>query len=121
MNLWEERVNGDFVRSLIRSRQVSAVHDLSDGGLVVGAAEMALASNVGVELAATSRAHAHPFLFGEDQGRYLLATRAPEAVEAAALQAGVKVAIAGRAGGDAFAAPGLFSIPLSLHWSRAGG
>ncbi|MDB5453348.1 MAG: phosphoribosylformylglycinamidine synthase subunit PurL, partial [Caulobacteraceae bacterium] len=38
---------------------------------------MALASNIGVTLAATSHTHAHPFLFGEDQARYLVATRDP--------------------------------------------
>src|SRR5580700_3086925 len=64
-----ERRNGDFVRGLIRSGQVSAVHDLSDGGLAIAAAEMALASNVGLELSPTSLTHAHGFLFGEDQGR----------------------------------------------------
>jgi phosphoribosylformylglycinamidine (FGAM) synthase-like enzyme len=44
---------------------------------------MALASNVGVELEASSHAHAHGFMFGEDQGRYLVATDQPERVIAA--------------------------------------
>src|SRR6202012_751336 len=43
-----EKKNGDFVRGLIRSGQVKVVHDLSDGGLICAAAEMALASGVGV-------------------------------------------------------------------------
>ena len=68
------------------------MHDLSDGGLIVAAAEMALASDVGITLDATSRAHAHIFLFGEDQGRYLIATREPERVIAQALAAHVNVA-----------------------------
>jgi len=53
-----------------RRGRARTVHDLSDGGLIAAAAEMALASNVGLTLDATSRAHAHVFLFGEDQGRY---------------------------------------------------
>jgi phosphoribosylformylglycinamidine synthase len=41
-------VRGDFVRGLIRKIRVSAVHDISDGGLLVAAAEMALAGGRGV-------------------------------------------------------------------------
>ena len=113
VDLVAERRAGELVRALIRDRKVCAVHDLSDGGLVIAAAELALASNIGVVLDATSAAHAHPFLFGEDQGRYLIATRAPEAVIAAALAAGVNAALVGGVGGDAFASTGLFRIPLA--------
>ncbi len=115
VDLAAEKANGDFVRGLIKAGQVSAVHDLSDGGLVIAAAEMALASDCGVELSASSAEHAHLFLFGEDQARYLIATAEPEAVEAAALAAGVNLAIVGKAGGHDFAAgEGLFRMPLSL-------
>jgi len=109
-----ERRAGDFVRGLITSGQVTVVHDLSDGGLVAAAAEMALASNVGVVLNASSHEHAHFYLFGEDQGRYLVATSDPDALIGAAHAAGVHASIAGRAGGQAFASePGLFTIPLA--------
>jgi len=107
-----ERRAGDFVRGLIRKGQVSAVHDLSDGGLVVAAAEMALASKVGIELSPTSQAHAHGFLFGEDQGRYLIAVADAEPIVAAAHLAGLNVALAGQAGGTDFACHTLFRIPL---------
>jgi phosphoribosylformylglycinamidine synthase len=113
VDLAAERKAGDLVRDLIRDRKVAAVHDLSDGGLVVAAAEMALASDIGVTLDATSAAHAHPFLFGEDQGRYLIATRAPEAVIAQALSAGVNAALVGTVGGEVFGSTGLFAIPLA--------
>ncbi|MBI5940521.1 MAG: phosphoribosylformylglycinamidine synthase subunit PurL, partial [Caulobacterales bacterium] len=107
-----ERKTGDFVRGLIRSRQVTVVHDLSDGGLIVGASDMALASNVGVTLEATSPDNAHPFLFGEDQARYLIATNDPESLLKAAADAGLRASVVGQAGGDAFASKGLFSIPM---------
>ncbi|MBS0412655.1 MAG: phosphoribosylformylglycinamidine synthase II, partial [Proteobacteria bacterium] len=113
VDLAAERRHGDFVRGLIKTGQVTAVHDLSDGGLAVAAAEMALASGVGITLDATSVAHAHPFLFGEDQARYLIATRGPEAIIAAALAAGVPVAPVGTVGGEAFGSTGVFSIPLA--------
>jgi phosphoribosylformylglycinamidine synthase subunit PurL len=114
VDLTAERRNGDFVRGLIQDEMVNAVHDLADGGLALAAAEMALASDLGITLAATSALHAHALLFGEDQARYLIATPAPEAVIARALEAGVPVAPVGRAGGQAFASGELFSIPLAV-------
>jgi phosphoribosylformylglycinamidine synthase II len=112
VDLGLERKNGDFVRALIASGRVTACHDLSDGGLAIAAAEMALASNIGVTLSATSHTHAHPFLFGEDQARYLVATRDPQRIIASAQADGVHAIVAGEAGGDAFASRELFSIPL---------
>src|SRR6266702_3518143 len=50
VDLMAERRVGDFVRGLIGEQFVSAVHDLSDGGLVVAVAEMALASGIGARL-----------------------------------------------------------------------
>src|SRR5271170_6933389 len=70
VDLAAERRNGAFVASLIRGSQVSAVHDLSDGGLAVALAEMALAGGIGATIAAEDTEHA--FFFGEDQARYVL-------------------------------------------------
>ncbi|MGI8841381.1 MAG: phosphoribosylformylglycinamidine synthase subunit PurL [Caulobacteraceae bacterium] len=112
VDLAAERRNGDFVRGLIRLGALRSAHDLSDGGLIVAAAEMALASDVGLTLDAGHRANAHARLFGEDPGRYLIATDDAEAVVVAASRAGVDLAPVGLAGGDAFACEGVFSIPL---------
>jgi phosphoribosylformylglycinamidine synthase len=109
-----ERKTGDFVRGLIRAGETRVVHDLSDGGLVAAAAEMAMAADVGVTLNATSHEHAHFYLFGEDQARYLIATSNAEALIAKAQAAGVHASVAGRAGGNRFASEaGLFSMPLA--------
>ena len=80
VDLAAERRNGAFVASLIQESRVSAVHDLSDGGLAVALAEMAMAGGIGATIAAEGPEHA--FFFGEDQGRYVL-TAAP--AEAAAI------------------------------------
>jgi phosphoribosylformylglycinamidine synthase II len=112
VDLTAERKNGDFVRGLIPTGLVAGLHDLSDGGLLIAAADVALASKVGITLNASSHLHAHPYLFGEDQARYLIATPDPDAVLAAAKEAGVHANLAGVAGGDAFASTGLFSIPM---------
>jgi phosphoribosylformylglycinamidine synthase len=113
VDLAVEKRNGDFVRNLIQSGQVCVVHDLSDGGLMAAAAEMALASGVGVQLNPPDELPAHAWLFGEDQGRYLIATQAGDALLAAAEAQGVPARIVGEAGGDVIATPGLFSLALA--------
>ncbi len=113
VDLAVERRNGELVRGLIGSGAVSVCHDLSDGGLVGAAADMALASNVGVVLNAVQDLPAHAFLFAEDQGRYLIGTSEPRAIMDAAVRAGVPVAIVGAARGEALAVGGLFETPLS--------
>ena len=121
VDLAAERRNGDVVRALIRSGAVTVCHDLSDGGLVGAAAEMAMASGVGVALGGVFDLPAHVFLFGEDQGRYLIGSSEPRAIMDAATRAGVPVAIVGAARGEALAVNGLFDVPLSdLHQANEG-
>ena len=96
VDLAAERRNGDLVRDLIVSGAVLACHDLSDGGLAMALAEMALAGSAGIVLDATPDGlPLHAWLFGEDQGRYLLETADADAVLAAARAAGVPARIAG--------------------------
>ncbi len=77
VDLIEERRNGDFVRKLIEQGAVTAVHDVSDGGLLVALAEMSMAGGVGCALeAAPIRCDA--YWFGEDQGRYIVTTKTPD-------------------------------------------
>ena len=72
VDLAHEKKVGDFVRSLIERGIATAVHDLSDGGLAVGLAEMAMASGIGAEVVALADIDPIPQFFGEDQGRYLV-------------------------------------------------
>lgn len=112
-----ERKTGDFVRGLIEGGELTVVHDLSDGGLIGAAADMALASDCGVVLDASSAAHAHVLLFAEDQARYLVATAAPQTILDAAREAGLHASVVGHAVGTDFASAGpkgeLFRIPLA--------
>ena len=76
VDLAAEKRNGDFVRGLIAAKLVTAVHDVSDGGLAVALAEMAIASSIGANLAsAHDGPTAHAFWFGEDQARYVVTVR----------------------------------------------
>ena len=102
VDLVVEKRNGDFVRSLIEQGAVTAVHDISDGGLAVALAEMAVAGTLGASIDVSSSLPGHGFWFGEDQARYIV-TAAPdsaEAIEERAGDAGVACAIIGVTGGD---------------------
>jgi phosphoribosylformylglycinamidine synthase II len=112
VDLATERRNGDFVRGLVRSGAVSVVHDLSDGGLALAAAEMALASDRGVTLDIDST-NALALLFGEDQSRYLIGVADPGPIVEAAARAAVSIAQVGKACGEDFAATGLFRLSLA--------
>ena len=87
VDLMHERSTGDFVRGLIRSGKATAVHDLSDGGLAVGLAEMAIASGLGATVNQLNDFDPIPVFFGEDQGRYLV-TVAPDALDEVHQEAG---------------------------------
>lgn len=71
VNLTQERKVGDAIRGLIQSGQVNTCHDVSDGGIIVALTEMALAGGVGVTID-TGLDISVPWMFGEDQGRYLI-------------------------------------------------
>ncbi len=112
VDLAAERRNGDFVRGLITSGQITACHDLSDGGLLPGLADMAMAGNVGALILNPTDIPAHGFFFGEDQGRYVLATSAPDAVLAAAKAAGVPALTIGQTGGSQLTVAGANAISV---------
>src|SRR4029453_11734657 len=66
----EKRV-GEFIRDVIATGAVNAVHDISDGGLLVAVAEMALAGKIGAELTKISNDQDTGYWFGEDQNSYV--------------------------------------------------
>jgi phosphoribosylformylglycinamidine synthase len=102
VDLAAEKRNGDVVRALIEDGSVSAVHDVSDGGLLVAVAEMAVASGIGATLLPPPEP-AHAFWFGEDQARYVVTVPAAQAdaVIARIADASVPVGRLGTTGGDA--------------------
>ncbi len=121
VDLAAERRAGDFVRGLIRDGKVTAVHDVSDGGLLVAVAEMALGGRHRrcARGAASEALPAHAIWFGEDQGRYVAAA-SPETVARIlqdAAEAGVPARVVGKATGDALKLAG--EAPLPLHALRA--
>ena len=124
-----ERLTGTFVRELIDAGLVTAAHDLSDGGLAVAAAEMALAGGLGAHLYWNNQpepmiqAHNAGRLFGEDQGCYLISVAEADvdAIKARADSIGLNVRTTGIVTGqsleiylltDQFKTSGV-SIPLA--------
>lgn len=113
VDLEAERRNGDFVRGLIQTGQVRACHDVSDGGVLVAVAEMAMASGVGIRLSAGPREiPGHAFWFGEDQGRYVLGVTESSALIRAAEAAGVPAVRLGHSGGQDLTLPDGGSISI---------
>ena len=116
VDLMAEKLNGEFVHGLIVDGRVTAAHDLSDGGLAVALAEMALASGLGAKLDAPSaNVPPHAFWFGEDQARYVVTARAEDAdrIVADSKAAGIPMVKIGITGGNALSLPGESPIQIS--------
>ena len=120
VDLAAERRNGEFLRA--QAEWVHAATDLSDGGLVMAAFELAAAAGIGISLDDADTAQ----LFGEDQARYLIACSfdAAEYLMVMAGQAGVPLTSVGRFGGDTVTIAGS-DAPLSqlvtTHQTAFGG
>jgi len=105
VDLAAERRHGEFVRQLIAEGKVSAVHDVSDGGLLVALAEMAMASGIGCTLEDIGD---HFTAFGEDQGRYVVTSAVADQIQAA----GIPMTRIGTTGGDSLRGPG-FTVSIA--------
>ena len=102
VDLRAEKKRGAFVRELIHLGLFSAVHDISDGGLAVALAEMAMASGLGAVVDILPPGSAHIPLFAEDQGRYVVTCDEADfaRIMAAAEMKEIPVARIGRVEGD---------------------
>lgn len=75
VDLMMERRTGAFIRSAICGGAITACHDVSDGGLAVAIAEMALASGIGAILDQPQPFGVAGSWFGEDQGLYVVTVK----------------------------------------------
>jgi phosphoribosylformylglycinamidine synthase len=121
VDLDAERRNGDFMRILIHENIATAAHDVSDGGLLVAIAEMAMASGIGAALTSMPvDIPAHAFWFGEDQARYVATVHAGavDAIIARAAIVDVPVHRIGTTGGEALSVPGEQSLSVEALRAR---
>ncbi len=113
VNIEVERLYGSFVRQHIRGGRITACHDLSDGGLLVALAEMALAGRIGAQIDHAPKIPAHAWYFGEDQARYLCTTDDPDPLLADARAKDIPAIVIGRTGGNTLILPNGDTICLS--------
>ena len=121
VDLAAEKRNGDVVRGMIHAGTATAVHDISDGGLLIALAEMAMAGGIGAQLlAAPGSIVPHAYWFGEDQARYIVTVPAAEAglVLAKMKGAGVPCVRIGTTGGDAIAVAD--QTPVAIKHAQTG-
>ncbi|MDD3288878.1 MAG: phosphoribosylformylglycinamidine synthase subunit PurL [Alphaproteobacteria bacterium] len=111
VNLTAERRHGKFTRNLIAGGSVTACHDVSDGGLLVTIAEMALAGDMGCHIEFYTNDEG--FWFGEDQARYVITTRDAGAFQIAVGAAGIPFMFLGQTGGDAISISSVGKLELS--------
>jgi phosphoribosylformylglycinamidine synthase subunit PurL len=101
VDLAAERAAGDLIRRAIETGQLSAVHDVADGGVAVALAEMALAGGMGAIVDRKQPFDCAGSFFAEDQGIYLVTPHDHALADFlhAAHLAGVEVEPLGRTGG----------------------
>jgi phosphoribosylformylglycinamidine synthase len=113
VGLSQERLYGEFVQDLVDKGLVSAVHDVSDGGIATALAEMALAGDHGFDI--TWDIETANYWFGEHQSCYIVTGDFSDICAARPAQpAGQELMVTpiGQTGGDQLKLPGT-SVPLT--------
>jgi phosphoribosylformylglycinamidine synthase len=101
-----------LVTALVAEGLVDGIHDVSEGGLGVALAEMAVRSGIGCSVFGVAGAGA---LFSEAPSRVVVCVAPERAAEVArrADAAGVPVTELGEAGGDRIVVQGLVNVPVA--------
>ena len=99
----------DVVRRLVKDGLVAGIHDVSEGGVGLTLAEMAVRSGIGVTVAGVA---GHAELFSEGPSRVVVATTSAAAVISRAESAGIDVMRLGVAGGDRITIDGLVDVSV---------
>ena len=73
INLFNEKNNGETILKLIDKKFIKAAHDVSLGGIITALSKMCISGKKGATLKKSNGLiNQFEFLFGEDQGRYIL-------------------------------------------------
>jgi phosphoribosylformylglycinamidine synthase subunit PurL len=112
----------DLVRELVGDGLLAGVHDVSDGGIGLALAEMAVQSGVGCRVSAGDGGH--EWLFGEAPSRVIVCVTESQMglVASRAASAGVAVTELGLAGGNRLVIDGLVDVSVAdatSAWRRA--
>ena len=73
INLFNEKNNGETILKLINKKYIKSAHDISLGGIITALAKMCIQGKKGAILKKPKHLiNQFEYLFGEDQGRYIL-------------------------------------------------
>ncbi len=73
INLFNEKNNGETVLKLIKEKLALSVHDVSLGGIMIGALKMCIAGSKGIKFNKFKNLiNIYQYFFSEDQGRYII-------------------------------------------------
>ena len=102
-----------LVRGLVGDHLLAGVHDVSDGGLAVALAEMAIAAGVGFRVSPVG-VTGHAALFSEAPSRVVVCVADGDMAEVVdrTVGAGLSAVRLGAAGGDRLVVDGLLDLPL---------
>ncbi len=73
INLFNEKNNGETILKIIKEKIALSVHDVSLGGIMVGALKMCIAGSKGIKFYKFKKlTNIYQYFFSEDQGRYII-------------------------------------------------
>jgi phosphoribosylformylglycinamidine synthase len=113
VDLIDHREMGAMLREMIATGAISAVHDVSDGGILVAVTEMALAGGIGARVGNYNDNLADvAWAFGEDQGLYIVTLKADRPDASVILPSELSWFL-GFTGGDAVEVSDVCSVSLA--------
>ncbi len=74
INFDDEIKNGNFIYKAIRKINLSGCHDISEGGIALSLAELAIKNKLGIIIKIPKKVNNINWLFGEDTSRYIVIT-----------------------------------------------
>lgn len=110
-----EKHTAQIISKLISDDLLEACHDLSNGGLALGLAKLAMASDIGIVGMIDDDLPKTATLFAEDQARYLIAVDAENEaiVHETIIKSGLKLSKIGVCAGDSLEIAGALNLKIS--------
>ncbi len=115
LNLKRELKYGLFIKNFISKYNsvVSGCHDISEGGIILALAELAIKNRKGLEIETPSNFKNHKkWFFCEDQSRYILIVKSEKEIKQSAEDSKIKVQKIATVIGDHFNIINKFEIPI---------
>ena len=113
LDLKEELRNGCFIREIIEKNLIIGCHDISDGGILLGLAEMVLENKIGMEITLSNKEISNnEWFFSEDQSRYIIISKKNESLTELAKKSKVLLKQIGKVKGKSLKIKNSFDISI---------